>query len=142
MRDAWRMPKKRTDRQRRQAEQRARTARRLTARDEVEREAHARLVVERPGDPRFVQRHRMPDGSTTWTWDAASAKGQRMRAGFEAQLQAFRDKFGREPGADDPVLFDPDADEPTPMTDRLWDEGMAVMMRAAEETGLDPAYIR
>jgi hypothetical protein len=28
------------------------------------------------------------------------------------QLQAFREKFGREPGPDDPVFFDPEADTP------------------------------
>ena len=30
------------------------------------------------------------------------------------QLQAFREKFGREAGPNDPVFFDPDADTPQP----------------------------
>jgi hypothetical protein len=31
------------------------------------------------------------------------------------QKQLFKEKFGREPGPDDPVLFDPDADAPQAM---------------------------
>ena len=30
------------------------------------------------------------------------------------QLRAFKKKFGREPGPNDPVFFDPDADTPQP----------------------------
>ena len=33
------------------------------------------------------------------------------------QLEAFRKKFGRDPGPRDPVFFDPDADEPKPTQD-------------------------
>jgi len=136
------MPKKRTPRQREQAERRARAQRRQLAREEADREAHARLVAERSGDPRFTQRVRLPDGGTALTWDAASTEGQMLREAFDAQLQAFRAKFGRDPGPDDPVFFDPDADEPTEMTDRHWDEGMASIAQAATEAGVDPAYIR
>jgi hypothetical protein len=135
------MPKKRTPRQRQQAERRARAQRRQLAREEADREAHARLIVERSGDPRFVQRTRLPDGGASLTWDAASVEGQQMREGFNAQLQAFRVKFGREPGPEDPVFFDSDVDEPTPMTKRHWDEGMAAMAQAAADAGVDAAYI-
>jgi hypothetical protein len=31
------------------------------------------------------------------------------------QRRAFIDKFGREPGPDDPVFFDPDKDVPSPI---------------------------
>ena len=31
---------------------------------------------------------------------------------LEAQDEAFREKFGREPGPGDPIFFDPDADQP------------------------------
>jgi hypothetical protein len=31
------------------------------------------------------------------------------------QREAFRAKFGRDPGPNDPVFFDPDKDEPTPI---------------------------
>jgi hypothetical protein len=33
---------------------------------------------------------------------------------LKQQLEAFREKFGREPGAGDPIFFDPDATEPRP----------------------------
>ena len=35
---------------------------------------------------------------------------------IEAQLQRFREKFGRDPGPSDPVFFDPDAAEPVPIS--------------------------
>jgi hypothetical protein len=36
------------------------------------------------------------------------------------QRKAFIEKFGREPGPDDPVFFDPDKNVPTPIdADRL-----------------------
>jgi hypothetical protein len=31
---------------------------------------------------------------------------------IEAQREAFRQKFNRDPNPDDPVFFDPDADQP------------------------------
>jgi hypothetical protein len=135
------MPKKRTPRQRRAAQQRARLERRELARQEEFREQHTRLVFDRQGDPRFVQRTSGPDGTATLTWDAESKLGREMRAGFEAQREAFQAKFGRDPGPDDPVFFDPDADEPTPVGKRHWDDSMTAMVEAAEAAGVDPAYI-
>ncbi|ROO60431.1 hypothetical protein EDC02_2300 [Micromonospora sp. Llam0] len=135
------MPKKRTPRQRLAAQQRARLQRRELARQEEFREQHTRKVLERQGDPRFVQRTRHPDGTATLTWDSESGLGQEMREGFQAQREAFRAKFGRDPGPEDPVFFDPDADEPTPMGKRHWDEDPTAMIAAAEETGVDPAFI-
>jgi hypothetical protein len=35
---------------------------------------------------------------------------------IRGQLQRFREKFGREPGPNDPIFFDPDADEPVQMS--------------------------
>jgi hypothetical protein len=35
---------------------------------------------------------------------------------IEHQLAAFRRKFGREPGLTDPIFFDPDSDEPRPIS--------------------------
>lgn len=135
------MPKKRTPRQRRAAQQRARLQRRELARQEEFREQHTRKVLERQGDPRFVQRTLHPDGTATLTWDGESGLGMEMREGFQAQREAFRAKFGRDPGPEDPVFFDPDADEPTPMGKRHWDEGMTAMIAAAEAAGVDPAFI-
>ncbi len=50
------------------------------------------------------------------------------------QRQAFINKFGREPGEDDPVFFDPDADTSQPLTKA---KVFAVMEEAARVTGID-----
>jgi len=55
---------------------------------------------------------------------------------LDRQRELFIEKFGREPGPDDPVWFDPDEDEPTPF-DRAKLE--RAFRGAAERAGLDPA---
>ena len=57
---------------------------------------------------------------------------------IERQLEAFRRKFGRDPNDNDPILFDPDADEPVPLSDEKY-EGM--MMEAMVEVGISQAMI-
>jgi hypothetical protein len=42
--------------------------------------------------------------------------GQGGLAAMEAQLRRFEEKFGRPPGPEDPVFFDPDAEEPQPFS--------------------------
>jgi integrase len=71
-------------------------------------------------------------------------KGRRLRLppeavdALQAQREAFRQKFGRDPGPDDPILLDPDAAEPRPMTeDRLTER----MVRALERAGVRPEII-
>jgi hypothetical protein len=51
------------------------------------------------------------------------------------QRTAFIDKFGREPGEDDPVFFDPDKDVPTPIDP---DRFNVDLEKALRESGLDP----
>src|SRR5262245_52705467 len=53
------------------------------------------------------------------------------------QLDAFRKKFGRDPGPNDPVLFDPDADVPTPMSLADYDDEVLAAMNKAN---LPPEY--
>jgi hypothetical protein len=61
-----------------------------------------------------------------------------LRSAIEQQLQAFRDKFGREPDPDDPLFFDPDYDQPTPANpDKYWAE----IVRAMGAAGIEPAKI-
>ena len=58
---------------------------------------------------------------------------------FEAmkrQRQWFVEKFGREPGPQDPVFFDPAKDTPTPLD---MDEMMRDFEAAADRAGLEPA---
>lgn len=49
---------------------------------------------------------------------------------MQQQLQAFRDKFGREPGPNDPVFFDPECDTPTTLTPERMEELMRRDLRA------------
>jgi hypothetical protein len=53
-------------------------------------------------------------------------------ADLEKQLQAFKDKFGREPGPGDPVFFDPDCDTPTAIDPERFDASMIDAMRKAK----------
>lgn len=57
------------------------------------------------------------------------------KAAIEHQLLAFRKKFGREPGPDDPIFFDPDADTPQPYPEQKltgnWNEMFDEAVRTA-----------
>jgi hypothetical protein len=57
---------------------------------------------------------------------------------IEDQMQFFRDKYGREPGPDDPLFFDPDADTPQLIADEKIRKGIIDAMVAA---GFDPSFI-
>jgi hypothetical protein len=57
---------------------------------------------------------------------------------MQRQFQAFREKFGRDPGPEDPVFFDPDSTTPAPIPiETLQSQIAAVMTRA----GISPAFI-
>jgi len=57
---------------------------------------------------------------------------------IERQLEAFRRKFGRDPNDDDPILFDPDADDPVPLSDGKYER---MMIEAMAEVGISQAMI-
>ncbi len=60
---------------------------------------------------------------------------------LQGQLDAFRKKFGREPGPNDPVFFDPAADEPRPLSDEQIDtmgDDLAQMMK---DNGAPPEFV-
>ncbi|MFD4306062.1 hypothetical protein ACFWRY_25535 [Streptomyces albidoflavus] len=80
------------------------------------------------------------DGSSTIRWNLDTPEGQSAREALESQLQAFREKFGREPGPDDPLFFDPDAEEPTPLTEEYFADMLSELAVKASEIGIDPAY--
>jgi hypothetical protein len=54
---------------------------------------------------------------------------------MQNQLDAFRDKFGRDPVADDPVFFDPDATTPQPLP---LEGQRQVVIDAANRAGISP----
>jgi hypothetical protein len=55
-----------------------------------------------------------------------------------AQREAFRKKFGRDPGPSDPVFFDPDADQPTPIS---WVHLEAQRLEAMRKSGAPPQFV-
>lgn len=64
-------------------------------------------------------------------------RSKRIKA-LEEQRAAFKAKFGREPGPNDPILFDPDADEPRPLDAGKLHAEMLAAMRAA---GTPPEFV-
>jgi hypothetical protein len=60
----------------------------------------------------------------------------RVREALLEQRKAFIEKFGREPGPEDPVFFDPDKDLPTPIDPARFD---ADLEKAIRDSGIDPA---
>jgi hypothetical protein len=57
---------------------------------------------------------------------------------LERQRDAFRERFGRDPGPEDPVFFDPNADDPRPLDEDTLVDTVVDAMKAA---GIDPAKI-
>jgi hypothetical protein len=73
------------------------------------------------------------------TRDAKAVRmGNASAEALRAQFRKFEEKFGRPPGPDDPVFFDPDADEPRPMTlDGVRDATVGLLQAA----GVCPAWM-
>lgn len=118
-------------------------ARRLRlAQEEQRREQHAQMVVERFGDPRFVQRTNHGDGSATVRWAAGTPSDRMIRDGVAEQRAAFRAKFGRDPGPEDPLMFDPDADVPTFLTEQRMAVLFEEMVEGVESAGGDSAVVK
>jgi hypothetical protein len=64
-----------------------------------------------------------------------------MAAAMREQLARFRQKFGRDPGPDDPVFFDPEKDTPTPIdADAVDREIIQAMVRAGIRPEIIYAY--
>jgi hypothetical protein len=99
------------------------------------------LVAERAGDPRYVQQETFPGGRTI-RWDPDTPLGAKFRDTFEGRITAFRAKFGRDPGPDDPLFFDPNADEPAPLSEDTLNTAIDGMIANADQAGLDPAYLK
>ena len=65
---------------------------------------------------------------------AVAKLSREAHASLKKQHEAFKEKFGREPGSDDPLFFDPDYDVPTPLADsKLRRE----LTKAVRKAGLD-----
>jgi hypothetical protein len=83
-----------------------------------------------------------PIGQLSWK-DAMVQQPRPIRLSAQArqaikrQLAAFREKFGRDPNDDDPILFDPDSDDPVPLSDEKYER---MMIEAMTEVGISQAY--
>jgi hypothetical protein len=73
-------------------------------------------------------------GQKTPTNAAASRSiplGPEMTEALKEQFRRFEEKFGRPPGPDDPLFFDPSADEPRPTPRRAHVHDSAQMSRTS-----------
>ena len=73
--------------------------------------------------------------------DLAAELGPELKLELEAQIRSFREKFGRDPGPDDPLLFDSESDTPQPISSKEMDDISQRINRALGEAGVDPALI-
>jgi hypothetical protein len=60
---------------------------------------------------------------------------------YRRQTEAFRAKFGREMGPDDPFFFDPELDYPQFRAADAADEAVDFLAHVMSEIGLDPSLI-
>ncbi len=104
---------------------------REAARREQAAERHARLVNQRRGSDAFVRRGKLPDGTTV------EHLPDFLVQELQRQQERFITKFGREPGPEDPVFFDLDADVPRPVAPEA---DMEELRHILDEAGIDPAF--
>src|SRR5437667_12109994 len=57
------------------------------------------------------------------------------------QKKLFREQFGREPGPDDPLFFDPGVAALQFLSDESTDEMWKSLLQAAGDSGIDPAIV-
>jgi hypothetical protein len=63
---------------------------------------------------------------------------QKLAAELRALRESFIKKFGREPGPDDPLIFDPDCDTPVPLNE---EKLRAVTLEAMRAAGTPPHLV-
>ncbi|MFG3117246.1 hypothetical protein ACGF4C_22940 [Streptomyces sp. NPDC048197] len=116
-----------------------RAAVREAARQKIRKKSGGTDAMNRPPD-HAVERIWNADGSSEIRISTHTSHGRDLKEALAGQLDAFREKFGREPGPDDPLFFDPDADEPTRLSREYFDDMLLRMAEHAGEMGVDPAF--
>lgn len=106
-------------------------AERNVARRAKRAEEHARLINERQGSNEFPWRERNPDGSESIHLP------EHVVGLLREQRQLFVEKFGREPGAGDPIFFDPEADTPLEISP---EQDLAEFRDICRRAGVDDSY--
>ena len=66
-----------------------------------------------------------------------------LKEAMEQQLDSFRERFGRDPGPEDPVFFDPFAEGNTPQrySEETADKLRRAVAEAMSKAGIEPAII-
>ncbi len=64
-----------------------------------------------------------------------------LEQAFEEQRRLFIEKSGREPGPNDPIFFDPDADSPQFITRQTRERLTEQVVEAMRKAGFDEGYI-
>ena len=82
-----------------------------------------------------IERTDYDDGSRTVTMHPE------LEDVFKEQRKLFIKKFGREPGPDDPIFFDPDADTPQFIPGQTRERLIEQMIEAMRNAGIDEGYI-
>lgn len=108
----------------------------------VSREQHAALVLGRSGDDSFVQRRSDADGGRTLSWNNDTVVGAEINDALAEQREAFREKFGRDPGHDDPLFFEPDANTPQEISEETLFADVDHMIEKTRTAGNNPAYFQ
>jgi hypothetical protein len=78
---------------------------------------------------RRTSRLRINLGDRTVTLDGKAAED--LKAELERNRERFREKFGRDPGPDDPVFWDPDAEQPKALSMETVTPQILAAMRTA-----------
>jgi hypothetical protein len=67
---------------------------------------------------------------------------ERARCSPGAQRRAFVDKFGREPGPGDPLVFDPASDTPREISEEAMLADIDSLIERAHQAGQNTAYLK
>jgi len=96
-----------------------------------------KLVVKKPGQgkSRKTRSYRIEGDTKTVPLDSRTAEA------IAKQKQLFREKFGREPGSEDPLFFDLDASTPQFPSDDSQEKTWKALLQAAVDSGMPPAIV-
>lgn len=87
-----------------------------------------------------MKRDRINPFSTTGRPEQTIKIPNDVAKAMDRQDQAFREKFGREPRQEDPIFFDPDADQPQAPTESQQRMAINAMYEIILLAGIDPAF--
>jgi hypothetical protein len=112
------------------------------SRDRVrDRSSRSRASRSRSGHAVALTVHASPDGVESPRPDRDVREREVPREAIEALRQDFRERFGRDPGPDDPVFFDPSAEEPRTLDEDGEALFIAMSEMAMRRAGIDPSLI-